>query len=80
MQHLIYSSNTDNAVLKDLGPYKQKSSDNSLLGFISFESEQVTQTITFGQRIEIAPEIINSSISQSDFGQIQEVEIEPKLA
>jgi len=80
MQHLIYSSNTENAILKDLGPYKQKSSDNSLLGFISFESEQVTQTITFGQRIEIAPQIINSSISQSDFIQVEETEIEPQKA
>lgn len=66
MQNLIYSSNSNDAILKDLGPYKQQSTDNSLFGFITFEAKQVTKNIILGQRIEIAPEIINSTISDLD--------------
>jgi hypothetical protein len=63
MENLIYSSNSNDAIFKDLGPYKQQSTDNSLFGFISFEAKQVTKNIVLGQRIEIAPEIINSTIN-----------------
>lgn len=66
MANFIYSSNSNDAILKDLGPYKQISTDNSFLEFLLFESKQVTKNIVLGQRIEISPEVINSSIGNID--------------
>jgi hypothetical protein len=52
MINVIYSSNSNNAILKDFGPHKEFSSDNSMSGSYVFQFEQATKPVIIGNKIE----------------------------
>ncbi|MBI3193393.1 MAG: hypothetical protein HYZ34_02875 [Ignavibacteriae bacterium] len=53
MENMIYSSNSNNAVLRDCGPFKIFISDKAIKGLKTFEYKQATKQITVGEQIKV---------------------------
>ncbi len=53
MESQIYSTNSNDAILKDFGPFKIRVADQSIKGQKTFEYKQVTQQIIVGQQIKV---------------------------
>lgn len=52
MKNQIYSSNSSDSFLKDIGPYKLNNSDNSLKGKIVYKYSNISKTIIIGDKKE----------------------------
>lgn len=53
MESQIYSTNSNDAVLKDSGPFKIRIADQSLKGQKTFGTVRATQQIIVGQQIKV---------------------------
>ncbi len=52
MENSIYSSNSNQAIMKDTGPFKIVASDRAIKGQQSFEYKKVIDNFTVGKEIK----------------------------
>lgn len=66
MENLIYSTNSNEATLKDFGPFKILISDLGIKGQKTFVYQTASKPLKGGQEIKIDNEIIKTAIQKAD--------------
>ena len=66
MENLIYSSNSNEATLKDFGPFKILISDMGIKGQKTFTYYYASKSVKGGQEIIIENKIIKTALEKSD--------------
>lgn len=66
MENLIYSTNSNEATLKDFGPFKILITDIGIKGQKTFVYQTASKTLKGGQEIKIENKIIKTSVEKAD--------------
>ena len=66
MENEIYSTNSNNAILKDFGPFKIQIGDQSLKGQKLYEYQQATKQIVVGKQMKIETTTIKTDFRKVD--------------